>query len=441
VTLTGNILATLSTRVGLLALGLASSVVVARTLGPEGRGLLALVLVLPALAKTVGLLGFEQANAVYAGLEPHGRRPLVWQSAVVAVVIGGGLALAGMVYLAAGLPGSGPLVRAPLWLYLLALSLVPCWLLTEYWSAVLRGMNRIVLLNGATIALTTAGLALTVVVVAWLGFGVAGAAAAEWLLGAGSVVFMALLLRGAGVWGRPVFDRALWRRSVRFAVPAHAGTVAAYLNYRVDELVIAALLPPAELGCYVLAVGIVERLWILPGAVSTALLPHLTNSRERDPRLAATVARHVILWTGAGCLLLFALADVLVQALYSTAFAAAVAPLRWLLPGVFTLSIGKVLVADLLAREKPGYTVWASVVAAVVNLAGNLVLVPRLGISGAAIASSISYSLLSFMLTRYYVAESGVSWAALVVRRSDLAAYAAFCRRGFGVAPLRSGAP
>ena len=147
--------------------------------------------------------------------------------------------------------------------------------------------------------------------------------------------------------------------------------MAAYLNYRVDELIIAALLPPEQLGFYVIAVGLVERLWILPGSVANALLPHLTMSREHDPALPAVIARHVIIWTGAACLLIFALADLVVQVLYSSAFAPTIAPVRWLLPGIFTLSIGRVLVAELLAREKSRYLLWASGVAASVEHSGQ----------------------------------------------------------------------
>jgi O-antigen/teichoic acid export membrane protein len=439
-TLASNILTTLLARVALLGLALIMSVVMARTLGPEGRGLLALVLVLPGLAKTLGLLGFEQANAVYAGLEPGRRRALVWQSAAIAVVAGGAIAAASAGFLALGAPGFQALVQGPLWLYLLALSTVPCALIIDYWGAILRGMNRIVLLNVAGVGTTVAGLVLVMALVVWLRLDVTGAVWVEWLISVGSVVVMGALLRSVGVWGRPSFDRALWGRSARFALPAHGGTVAAYLNYRVDELIIAALLPPEQLGFYVLAVGVAERLWILPGAVATSVLPHLTSSQKRDPRLAATLARHVMLWTGAACLLAFALADVLVRILYSSAFAPAVAPLRWLLPGIFTLSIGKVLVAELLAREKPRYTVWASGIAAVVNIVGNLILVPRMGISGAAIASSMSYSLLSLVLIWYYVQESGVPWAALVVRWSDLSAYSVLWRRGLAGAPVGRGA-
>jgi O-antigen/teichoic acid export membrane protein len=439
-TLLSNIVSTLLTRVGLLGLGLVVSVILARFLGPEGRGLFALVLVLPALAHTIALLGFEQANVVYAGLEPGKRTALVWHSVAMAVVVGGVVVVLGAGFLAVGAPGFQALMQGPLWLYLLLLSTVPFTVLTEYWTAILRGMNRIALVNLAAVGRAVAGLVFVVAVVAGLRFGVAGAVWVEWLIAVGGALLIGVLLGRVGVWGRPSVDRWLWKRSFRFALPAHAGTVTAYLNYRVDEIIIAAMLPAEQLGFYVLAVGIAERLWILPGAVANALLPHLTTRPVRDPRVAAMMARHVMFWTGPACLVVFVLADVAITVLYSSAFAPAVEPLRWLLPGVFTLSVGKVLVQELLAREKPHYTVFASAVAAAANLVGNVVLVPRMGIAGAAIASSISYSLLSLMLVRYYVRESGMPWTALLPRRDDLSVYGSLWRRGLQLATAGSAA-
>jgi len=119
----------------------------------------------------------------------------------------------------------------------------------------------------------------------------------------------------------------------------------------------------------------------------------------------------------------------LVTLLYSSKFAGAVAPLRWLLPGIFMLSIGKVLVGELLAREKARYTVWASGAAVVTNIAGNLLLVPKMGIVGAALASSVSYSVLSGVLTWYYLRVTGTRWTSLVPRVEDLSAYRSlWCR-------------
>jgi len=428
-TLRGNILTTLSARVGLLATALISSVVLARGLGPESRGLFALVLLLPDWARSLGLLGFEQANAVYAGLEPGRRHALVWHSVAIAVVVGGTCALGGVAFFMLDAPGASSLLKGPFWLYLLPLSAVPARLLFEYWGAVLRGLNRIVLLNAVDLGTKVVSLALVVVFVAWLHLGVAGAVWVDTLVTVGGVVVLGALLWLSGAWGWPTFDRSLMKRTAGFAIPAHAGSIAAYLNYRGGELIIAMLLPPEQLGFYVIAVGIAERLWILPSAVTTSLLPHLTNARQRDPALTAIVARHVMAWVGAGCVLVFVLAGFLVPFLYSSAFEPAVTPLRWLLPGVFALSVGKILVAELLARERPRYTVYASGAAGVVSLASNLVLVPQLGISGAAIASTLSYGLLSVILTRYYLRETGHSWTVLVPKWSDLQAYASVWSR------------
>ena len=418
-----NIGSTLVTRAVTLVLALLSSVLLARVLGPEGRGIFALVMILPSLAGTIGLLGFEQANAVYAGLEPRRRRALAWQSAAVAAGVGGALAAAGAIYFLAGAPGLEVLASAPSTFVLLLLAMIPAQLVVLYWSAIIRGMNRIQSMNLLEVGTRVAGLAGIVVLVWGLDLGVAGVVWLEVAVTLGAAIVVGVLLWTAGGWGRPVWDAGLWRRVTAFALPVHMGTIAAYLNYRVDEIFIATLLPAEQLGVYVIAVALVERIWILPGSVSTVLLPHLTSSRERDASVVAAICRHVAMWTGAACVILLVAARPLVTLLYSSRFAGAVAPLRWLLPGIFTLSIGKVLVGELLAREKARYTVWASGAAVVTNVAGNLLLVPQMGIAGAALASSVSYSVLSGVLTWYYLRVTGTRWTSLVPRVEDLSAY------------------
>jgi len=431
-----NIVATVAARLVLLGVALASSVVLARSLGPDGRGLFALVLLVPELVRSLGLLGFEQANVVYAGLEPSKKQALVWQSIVMAGVLGGIGAVTGICFFWLGGPGSKALVHGPLWLYLLPMSLVPALLLIEYWLAILRGMDRIMLLNAIEVGTKATSVGLLLVFVWWLQLDVAGAVWIHTLIVGGTVLLLLFCLRRLGVCGRPSFDRSLWGRTTRFAVPSHAGTLAAYLNYRIDEFFIAALLPPAQLGFYVIAVGLAERIWLIPSSVTIALLPHRMNAGSCDAALPAVVARHVMLWVGSACLMLFLIAEIIIRFLYSPEFMEAVAPFRWLLPGICALSVGKVLVTELLAREKPGYTVWASGLAALVNVAGNLVLIPRMGISGAALASSISYTVLSITLIAFYLRETGLQWTVLVPRPADLRSYSSLWREGGGLSLL-----
>jgi hypothetical protein len=66
--------------------------------------LFALVLLLPELARTFGLLGFEQANAVYARLEPVNRRSLVWQSVGWQQLWGGVIPVSMVCYTRLGAP-------------------------------------------------------------------------------------------------------------------------------------------------------------------------------------------------------------------------------------------------------------------------------------------------------------------------------------------------
>jgi len=100
-----------------------------------------------------------------------------------------------------------------------------------------------------------------------------------------------------------------------------------------------------------------------------------------------------------------------------------------------------VVIAELLARKKVRQTAYASGIAAVVNIAGNVILVPHMGISGAALASTISYSLLSAILIRYYLRETGVSWTVLVPSRDDLALYGRLLCRWTKLRPAERRAP
>src|SRR5262245_39508505 len=140
-TLASNILVTILARIATMVLALISSIVLARLLGPEGRGLLALVLLLPELIITFGLLGFESATVVYAGLEPGKRQLLLWHSVATALVVGGVLAVSSACWIARGAPGFPELVHGPHWPYFLLLSIVPGNLVIQYWGALLRGMN------------------------------------------------------------------------------------------------------------------------------------------------------------------------------------------------------------------------------------------------------------------------------------------------------------
>jgi Na+-driven multidrug efflux pump len=103
--------------------------------------------------------------------------------------------------------------------------------------------------------------------------------------------------------------------------------------------------------------------------------------------------------------------------------------LRILLPGVVTLSIAKVLSGDLSGRGMPMYSTRAAIVALCLNVPLNFLLIPKWGISGAALASTISYSIQAAVLLYYFVniSPNGV-FDTLVIKREDFQVYRRFVR-------------
>ena len=96
----------------------------------------------------------------------------------------------------------------------------------------------------------------------------------------------------------------------------------------------------------------------------------------------------------------------------------------WILPGTVALSLGKLASADLAARGKPEYSSVFALMSLAVTVLLDFLLIPRMGIRGAALASSIAYLVDSILLTAKLRAILGVRWSALVIpTRADFVLY------------------
>jgi Na+-driven multidrug efflux pump len=95
------------------------------------------------------------------------------------------------------------------------------------------------------------------------------------------------------------------------------------------------------------------------------------------------------------------------------AFEESIAPFLLLLPGIVSLSVSKVLSGYVSGIGYPGRVGKVAVSSLLVNILANVLLIPSLGIAGAAIASTISYTFNACLMV--------VSTARLaMVRRRDL---------------------
>jgi peptidoglycan biosynthesis protein MviN/MurJ (putative lipid II flippase) len=87
----------------------------------------------------------------------------------------------------------------------------------------------------------------------------------------------------------------------------------------------------------------------------------------------------------------------------------------WILPGTVAFAVGKVMAADLAAREKVGYNSMSAILALALTVVLDILLIPRMGIDGAALASSVAYLVNTVLLAVKLRKTLGVTWRALVV--------------------------
>jgi O-antigen/teichoic acid export membrane protein len=128
----------------------------------------------------------------------------------------------------------------------------------------------------------------------------------------------------------------------------------------------------------------------------------------------------------------FLLGPRFVRAVYGPQFADAGVALRFILPGVVAYSVVAVLTRYVTGRGRPGTTTLIVLGGLAANIALNIVLIPSVGISGAAAASSISYTATALVMVAAFTRLSGQGWLeTLVVRPSDIVALARASRALF----------
>ncbi|HDQ13226.1 MAG TPA: flippase [Sediminispirochaeta sp.] len=407
-----------------LILGLGTSVILARVLGAEGRGIYALAALLPSLIVTFGNLGIGPATVYYVARGEFRRQEILGNNVLLSAGIGGIGILAGLVgvlfFRETIFPGVAP------GYLLLALLLVPVEVFFSYIRYVLLGAQRIKEFNYVQITHTVLFLGFIALALLGLRAGVAGdivAALLSWLV-VDLLVFRLALRVSGGIDLKP--NRTYIKRALTYGLQTHLANILGFLNYRVDTFLVNWFLGPAAVGFYAVGVGLVEKLWMISQAASTVLFPRVAaeNEEERRKKFTPLVARTVLWITALGVLALALLSRWIVLLLYSEAFLPAVGALQALLVGIVALSASRVLANDIAGRGQPMLNTCRGLITVGVNIALNLLWIPRYGIVGAAWASTVSYTLSLFTALFFYCRLSGNRWTVVVFpQRGDWALY------------------
>ncbi len=397
-----NIFFTVVSNLGMTLLGLLTGVLLARTLGPTGRGLMTTVMIWPAILVWAGGLSFGYANIHFAASEPGTRQKLFANSFWIAI----GLGLAIGLPSALVLPHFVKLNQSQHLLLVISLILLPLGMWSDFAASLLQGTGRFDRLGMIRIAAPL----LTAIALFFLWgihtLTVTTAVIASWIGGWTQIALtMNFLWREGYVAFRP--DGALLKRSWTYSSRIHIGTLANLANGRIDQLIMTLLVAPKALGLYVFAVTFSELLRQGTASIAVVVFPRVSAETVQLEKQA--MASQAVRWTllaACICAVILAIAaPTFVALVWGKRFVDAIPTIYVLLPGTVALGAASTMTVSLNGAGRPGTGTVAELASLVVMLPLLWLLLPHLGILGAGVASTCGYCV-NCIVSSFYFAQT-----------------------------------
>jgi O-antigen/teichoic acid export membrane protein len=225
---------------------------------------------------------------------------------------------------------------------------------------------------------------------------------------------------------------AAHRSALAFGVP---GAIAALLTlaiYRLDVVVVAVFMSTRSVGLYSAAAAVTEGFSLLPDALSQVLMPHVSARPER--RDVSSMVRLAMVTILAAGLPVAIFGASLMTLIFGTAFRDGAKALPPLVLAVMALAAWKLLVADLAARGNTRSRATSAALGLTTMIVSDMALVPAFGIVGAGVGAALGYAIAAVFAALVWHRATGEPLRTLVgMRATDgatiLAALRAITRR------------
>lgn len=411
----------------IMACGVVTGLIAARSLGPSGRGELTAITVWASILVYAGALGLPEAVAYYAATEAAaGRgasRGRIWATGqVTAVALGVLTTLVGwwLIPVIFGRDAAAPTSSIRWFLVWFAVPSMGS-LCAIAW---LRGAGHLRAFNisRATVVIVYA---VGTIVLFVTGSHSVRAFAAALLVGVFACWLMAWSLGPLRPALTAGVSSPLARRMLHYGSRVQFGNWANAANVRLDQLLLSVFAPAASLGIYVAGVSYASALLPIPFSATSVMLPDIVRQHGAGMARACLEQWYRrVLWTTllAGAVLA-PLAVFIVPAAFGDDFRGAVPLGILLVPATALLGMNEIVSTAFQGIGRPEIGSKAEVVGLLVTVAALAVLLPRYGVYGAAVASVLAYGSSHLYLTRKAVIVLGVDPKSLCVpTRDDVAA-------------------
>jgi O-antigen/teichoic acid export membrane protein len=395
---------------------LAIGILIARLLGPGGKGIYTYAVTALGLVVT---LASGQSAAIAWQLAKGKQPPRVVYGALLRTVGIFAVAISPvLIAIALALPAQRVLLASALALpFVLYMALSNGFFLaaSDVRSSNLQAVTSSLVLLVAVLAAVLRHGSLTAILTAWvISYAIAAA-------------ISALRMRS---YLRPSPERESmhypFRTQLFFGLKTTLNTLVEELNLRSGIFLILAMLGARALGVYSLGIGVGGLLWQLSRPVATAAFGRIGSSKESDAaELTARCMRHSLAFVMAASVVAFIVGPQLLVLVYGTQFAGAGVVLRLLLPGIVAYCVMPLL-ATFYTQQlgRPSIPLALSAISTVVCVAVMALFLPRYGIDAGAVATSASYIVAVGIAALLFVRRTGIAPTKLfILNREDVRQY------------------
>jgi antigen flippase len=385
------------TSVAAVALGAIAGVVVARVLGPHGRGVYAIATVGPTFIGIAGTLGVEEAIVYIAGRAHDCWRTgdLIWGSLLVALALGSIASVVSITFQL--LLFWSPTLGVSKVLFI-AFACQPLqYALTQASVAHLRAQARYTAWNMLRLLapfVYLVGLAVVILV------GTLTVNAAILCLLAGNIAVLIGSTLSVCLSHPPSASRADMKQMLSYGWRNHLITLQTYANQQLDQVFLAAMVPAAQLGQYTIAVTYASAGLSLGQAPALQMYSHF--SRQENPDRAAyrhLLIRTMLLLTGI-CLVSAVLAPFFIPLVFGKSYDMSIAPAFILILSAPLLSLDATFSAIWKSAGKPLVAAKAEGIGLILTVVALPIAITHFGIDGAAIVSIVVYGVVAAWLWR-----------------------------------------
>jgi len=190
------------------------------------------------------------------------------------------------------------------------------------------------------------------------------------------------------------FDKKLAIRMIKYSWPLAISTFIISIHMRIDQVMIGNMLDKEQVGIYSVAVRLSEFWLFVPVILVNTLMPYFTELRDTNHKLyyqRLTQLYSIMFWMGAvfGIFVIMFGKDLIVT-LFGIEYVGAYLVLIFnIWNGIFmsqAIARGIWMINENLQK----YRLYNNIIIVVINIVVNIILIPRIGISGAAIATFIT---------------------------------------------------